>query len=106
MPDRGYQFRIVVPDGYRQDKAYQKEIRPPRDGHQMLFTINTLIPLSENIGFQATALEFFDEKEQFHYSHWESADGHIERSCRFDRQEDFKRGELYYTSLIVDARKP
>jgi hypothetical protein len=29
----------------------------------------------------------------------------IRRSLRFDMQQDFQRDGLYYTSLIIDARK-
>ncbi|PID57832.1 hypothetical protein CSB45_06320 [candidate division KSB3 bacterium] len=99
-------FRIAVPDGYRRDTAYLEEVRPPKDGHKMLFTIDTLLPLLHDCGFHSTALEFFDAQERFHHRPWDSGDGSVQRSYRFDRQKDFKRGELYYTSLIVDARKP
>ena len=99
-------FRIAVPDGYRRDPVYQEEIGPPKDGHQTLFTIDTLLPLLKDCGFQTTALEFFDAKEQFHHYPWDPNDGYVQRSYRFDQQEDFKRGGLYYTSLIVDAGKP
>ncbi|MDX1994892.1 MAG: hypothetical protein SF029_21085 [bacterium] len=99
-------FRIAVPDGNRLDAAYQAEVRPPKDGHQMLFTLEKMTALLEEAGFTVRPLEYFDRDEQFHATSWDSADGHVMRSVRFDRQKDFQRGELYYTSLIVDAVKP
>lgn len=102
---KGGLLRIAVPDGYRRDAAYVAEASPPKDGHQVLFTVDTLVPLLESVGFRATPLEYFDAGENFHAEPWDEADGFIKRSVRFDTQEDFKRGELFYTSLIVDARK-
>ncbi|HEX8491241.1 MAG TPA: methyltransferase domain-containing protein [Pyrinomonadaceae bacterium] len=102
---RGGLLRIAVPDGYRRDAAYVAEASPPKDGHKVLFTVDTLVPLLESVGFRATPLEYFDAEEKFHAEEWDESDGFIKRSVRFDTQEDFKRGELFYTSLIVDARK-
>ena len=98
-------LRIAVPDGYRRDPAYVAEASPPKDGHKVLLTVDTLVPLLESAGFRAQPLEYFDAEENFHAESWNEADGFIKRSVRFDTQEDFKRGELFYTSLIVDARK-
>ena len=86
-------LRVAVPDGNRNDPEYIEEVSPPKDGHQLLFTV-------------VTPLEYFDAKEEFHCYPWVEDDGLIRRSARFDRRERFKRGTLYYTSLIVDARKP
>ena len=52
-----------------------------------------------------TPLEYFDAEGRFHASEWDEREGFISRSVRFDSQERFRRGELFYTSLIVDARK-
>jgi predicted SAM-dependent methyltransferase len=60
----------------------------------------------EEVGFRVTPLEYFDEHEQFHAVAWDENEGMIMRSQRFDRQKDFQRGDLYYTSVIVDVRKP
>lgn len=102
---RGGVFRIAVPDGYRKDAEYVAEVSPPKDGHKMLFTIDNLVPLLEDIGFHVIPLEYFDAKEIFHFFPWDERDGYIERSFRFDTQEKFRRGDLRYTSLIVDAKK-
>lgn len=53
-------LRIAVPDGYRKDSEYAAEVSPPQDGHKELFTIDTLVPSLETIGFQTTPLEHFD----------------------------------------------
>jgi len=98
-------FRLAVPDGYRRDPDYVAEITPPRDGHKVVFTIDNLVPLLESVGFQVTPLEYFDANEEFHARPWDEREGHIKRSIRFDDQVAFKRGEMYYTSIIVDARK-
>ncbi len=99
-------FRIAVPDGHRRDRAYVEEVAPPKDGHQMLFTLESLTAMLEEIGFRVRPLEYFDADEAFHAVGWDSTDGHVKRSARFDDQVAFKRGHLYYTSLIVDAVKP
>jgi predicted SAM-dependent methyltransferase len=98
-------FRLAVPDGYRRDPDYVAEVSPPKDGHQMLFTVDNLKPMLEDAGFCATPLEYFDSSESFHAREWDEQDGFIKRSRRFDDQIAFKRGDMYYTSLIIDARK-
>jgi predicted SAM-dependent methyltransferase len=98
-------FRIAVPDGFRRDQAYVAEVSPPNDGHLMLYDIDSLTRLLENAGFQVSPLEYFDRDEQFHAVSWDEKLGHIQRSVRFDSQVEFKRGDLFFTSLIVDARK-
>jgi predicted SAM-dependent methyltransferase len=99
-------MRVAVPDGYRRDPAYVAEASPPNDGHKVFYNVDTLPPLLVSAGFSVTPLEYFDESEQFHARSWDESDGLVTRSVRFDRQKDFLRGDLYYTSLIVDARKP
>lgn len=103
---RGGLLRIAVPDGNRKDAEYVEEVSPPKDGHQLLFNVDNLIQRLVQVGFQVTPLEYFDAKGEFHCYPWSEEDGFIGRSARYDRQERFKRGALYYTSLIVDARKP
>ena len=95
-----------MPDGNRKDAEYVEEVSPPKDGHQLLFTVDDFIRRLVRVGFRVTPLEYFDAKEEFHCYPWREEDGLIRRSARYDTQERFKRGALYYTSLIVDARKP
>ena len=98
-------IRIAVPDGYRRDPTYVAEVTPPKDGHKMLFTVDTLVPLLERLGLQVSPLEYFDSQQQFRANEWNPIDGYIARSKRFDRQQAFQRDNLFYTSLIVDAKK-
>ena len=98
-------FRVAVPDGYRRDAAYVKEAAPPNDGHQMFYNIDTLSALLGSVGFKTTPLEYFDAQERFHAITWDENEGMIRRSVRFDTQQDFQRDGLFYTSLIIDARK-
>lgn len=99
-------LRIAVPDGNRKDAEYVEEVTPPKDGHRLLFTVDDLMQRLFRVGFHVTPLEYFDAKEEFHCYPWKEEDGLIRRSARYDAQERFKRGAFYYTSLIVDARKP
>jgi predicted SAM-dependent methyltransferase len=98
-------FRLAVPDGFRRDPAYVKEVAPPADGHKVLYTIDSLTALLKSVGFTTTPLEYFDAQEQFHAVAWDQNEGMIMRSVRFDTQQEFQRDGLFYTSLIVDARK-
>jgi len=98
-------LRVAVPDGYRRDLTYVKEVSPPNDGHKVLYNIDTLTALLQSVGFRTTPLEYFDAQERFHAVTWDENDGMIYRSVRFDSQQEFQRDGLFYTSLIVDARK-
>lgn len=98
-------LRLAVPDGYRRDAPYVAEAAPPNDGHQVFYNIDTLTSLLTSLGFTITPLEYFDANERFHARPWDENEGMIMRSVRFDTQKDFQRGDLFYTSLIVDARK-
>lgn len=98
-------LRVAVPDGYRRDPDYVQEASPPNDGHQVLYDVDTLKALLESVGFSTTPLEYFDAEEQFHAVLWDEKDGLIQRSARFDTQAKFKRGDLFYTSIIIDGRK-
>ena len=102
----GAVIRIAVPDGNRRDPAYVAEASPPKDGHQMLYDIDSLTRLLEGTGFTVAPLEYFDQNEQFHAEPWDESEGLVMRSVRLDRQEDFRRGNLHYTSLIVDSHNP
>ena len=99
-------FRIAVPDGYRQDPAYVAEVSPPRDGHKTLFNIDSLSALLKSVGYQVRPLEYFDAQDRFHAVVWDEQEGFVFRSVRFNRDEPFRRHGVYFTSLIVDARKP
>jgi len=98
-------FRIAVPDGNRRDEVYLAEASPPKDGHQVLYNVDTLSTALHNVGFITRPLEYFDEHEEFHSVPWDENEGLIQRSVRFDSQQEFQRGSRFYTSVIIDARK-
>ncbi len=99
-------MRIAVPDGNRKDSIYVAAVAPPADGHELLFTLESLTALLVESGFVVHPLEYFDTEEVFRTNPWDSVDGHVYRSVRSDRQLAFRRDGLFYTSLIVDAIKP
>ena len=99
-------FRVAVPDGYRRDPAYAEAAASKSEGHQVVYNIDTLSALLQSVGFETTPLEYFDAQERFHAFAWDGKDGLIQRSVRFDSQQEFQRGDLFYTSVIVDAKKP
>lgn len=99
-------LRIAVPDGYRRDAAYLAEVSPPRDGHQALYTIDSLSALLSEAGFELDPLEYFDKEGKFHFKEWDQARGHVARSRRYDKQTSFPYEDMFYTSVIIDAVKP
>jgi predicted SAM-dependent methyltransferase len=105
----GGNFRIAVPDGNNPDPHYINHVRVGgcgvgADDHKVLYTHQILGKLLEDAGFKIHLLEYWDEQGKFNYEDWDAEDGQIRRSRRFDsRNTD---GQLRYTSLILDARKP
>jgi predicted SAM-dependent methyltransferase len=104
----GY-IRVAVPDGLHPVEDYINRVRPGEwgagsDDHHVLYTYRTLKTVFESVGFQVTLLEYFDERGIFHHQEWTPADGMITRSARFDSRNF--TGELAYTSIIMDARRP
>lgn len=103
----GY-IRIAVPDGFHPSEEYREAVKPDgygsgSDDHKVLYNYSTLITVLNNAGFDAELLEYFDENGSFHNKLWDSEDGHVNRSHRYDRRN--KDNKLTYTSLILDARK-
>ena len=104
----GGRLRIAVPDGLHPDESYIEYIRPGGTGpgakdHQILYNYRMIQEILEDTGFRVEILEYWDEQRKFHIRHWNSEDGHICRSKRFDRRN--QAGSLNYTSLIVDGIK-
>ena len=105
----GGHLRIAVPDGLHPDSAYIEHVRPGGTGagahdHKWLYNHAQLSASLEQAGFNVKLLEWWDEQGEFHCVDWDSHDGHVERSKRFDPRN--QGGALKYTSLIVDAVKP
>lgn len=102
----GGRLRVAVPDGNRRDEPYHAETKPPYDGHKLLINLDRLTGLLREAGFEPRALEWFDEEGSFHAVAWDESEGPIMRCQRNDRQERYRRGDLLYTSLIMDGIKP
>jgi predicted SAM-dependent methyltransferase len=104
----GY-LRAAVPDGNHPDPAYREWVRPGGSGagaddHKLLYNHESFGRLFAKAGFQVEPIEYFDADGEFHAVDWDPALGKIERSQRFDERN--RDGQLAYTSVIVDARKP
>lgn len=107
---QGGRLRIAVPDGNRQDAYYQSHVAPPKDDHQMLFTVSILRDMLQKVGFEVIPLEYFDSQDRFNAVDWNEQDGIIRRCFQKDSRSAFQRNDCYtrpifYTSLIVDAIK-
>lgn len=106
---QGGYVRIAVPDGFHCDTDYVETVKPGGTGdgsedHKVLFNYIIMKELLKESGFQSIHfLEYFDENKTFHSTEWNTDDGMIHRSVRFDERN--KNGQLNYTSLIVDAFK-
>jgi predicted SAM-dependent methyltransferase len=104
----GGRLRIAVPDGLHTNPAYIDYVRPGGTGpgsenHKIFYDYRLLSETLGETGFKVDFLEYWDEKGAFHFRKWNSENGHICRSKRYDHRN--KDGTLTYTSLIVDAIK-
>jgi predicted SAM-dependent methyltransferase len=102
----GY-LRVAVPVGFHPDADYVARTGGSGSGaddHKVLYTHDRFRDLFYSIGFDVVLLECFDERGEFHYQEWGSADGFVERSKRFDSRN--AEGRLSCTSIILDPRKP
>jgi predicted SAM-dependent methyltransferase len=105
----GY-VRCAVPDGYFPDKEYQNIVKiggpgpknHPAASHKIVHNYHTLTKLFEAAGFQVNLLEYCDEEGNFHFKEWNSEDGVIFRSKKFDPRN---REQMRAPSLILDAIK-
>ena len=108
LKDGGY-LRVAVPDGLFPSKEYTDNVKPGGKGskihqHKMLYTYKTFKKIFEPVGFEVKLLEYFDEKKKFHFKKWNTEEGMITRSSRFDKRNS--PSKLSYTSIILDAYKP
>ncbi|PNY80265.1 class I SAM-dependent methyltransferase [Deinococcus koreensis] len=109
----GGALRVAVPDGHHPDPAYRALVAVngpgPAHDHQVLYTLETVVPVFAGAGFEVRPLEWWDAVGPFHHSDWRVADGPVYRSSRLDHRNAAWRqgtGPLGFTSLIVDAVKP
>lgn len=105
--EKGGSIRIAVPDGFHPNKDYIDMVKPGGHGegahdHKLLYDYKQLSKVLQDAGFETTLLEYYDEQQQFHFNDWNSEDGHIIRSRRFDKRFNEPLG---YSSLIVDGTK-
>jgi len=105
---KGGYVRIAVPDGFHPALEYIENVKPGGTGagaedHKVLYNYKSLTKIMNECGFECNLLEYWDERGQFHYKHWNPEDGMIMRSLRFDKRN--VEGEPIYTSLIIDGYK-
>jgi len=105
---KGGKLRVAVPDGFHFDKKYIDYVKPDGNGigaddHKVLYDYKLITEAFSKVGFRIELLEYFDETKKFHSTDWDSSDGHIHRSIRYDGRN--KDGKPNYTSLIIDAVK-
>jgi predicted SAM-dependent methyltransferase len=106
----GY-IRCAVPDGYFADEAYQNVVKVggpgpidhPAASHKIVHNHKTLSKMFESAGYEVRLLEYCDEEGNFHCKEWDSKDGMIFRSKRFDPRNQGEK--LAFPSLIIDAIK-
>lgn len=105
----GGTLRLAVPDGFNPNSDYINYVKPGgygagADDHKILYTYKIMKQRLEKAGFIVELLEYWDENGQFHFKEWTDENGRISRSKRYDERN--VNGQLNYTSLIVDAKKP
>lgn len=105
--EKGGTIRIAVPDGFHPNKEYIDMVKPGGYGegahdHKLLYDYKQLSKVLEDAGFKVNLLEYYDEQGKFHFKEWNSKDGHILRSKRYDKRFNESLG---YSSLIIDGIK-
>ncbi|RXJ74197.1 hypothetical protein CS022_03740 [Veronia nyctiphanis] len=107
----GY-IRCAVPDRNFDNDWYQNMVQVggpgpedhPAADHKIVYDYKQFKEVFERAGFQVELLEYCDDQNLFHYTHWNEEDGKIGRSFRFDtRNSDESLGMV---SIIIDAKKP
>jgi len=104
---KGGVVRIAVPDGFHPNPDYINMVKPGGYGegahdHKLLYDYKTLSKAFEESGYRVNLLEYYDENGQFHFNEWDSKDGHVIRSKRYDKRFNEPLG---YSSLIVEGIK-
>jgi len=104
---KGGVVRIAVPDGFHPNPDYIDMVKPGGHGegahdHKLLYDYKTLSKAFEESGYRVNLLEYYDENGQFHFNEWDSKDGHVIRSKRYDKRFNEPLG---YSSLIIEGIK-
>jgi len=105
--ENGGSVRIAVPDGFHPNPDYINMVKPGGFGegahdHKLLYNYKKLSKVFQEAGFTVNLLEYYDEEGTFHYNDWDSKDGHVIRSKRYDKRFNEPLG---YSSLIIDGIK-
>ncbi|RZK80349.1 MAG: hypothetical protein EOO92_07795 [Pedobacter sp.] len=105
--EKGGSVRIAVPDGFHPNPEYINMVKPGgfgegADDHKLLYDYKKLSKVFEAAGFRVSLLEYYDEESTFHFNDWDSKDGHVIRSKRYDKRFNEPLG---YSSLIIDGIK-
>jgi len=106
----GY-IRVAVPDVNYKNEWYYHMCKPGGPGsidhpaytHKVFYDYKTLIEVFEKAGFKVDLLEYCDENGRFHFNYWNTEEGIIGRSLRFDTRNN--DGKLGMVSIIIDAYK-
>lgn len=75
----------------------------PASSHKIVYDYKRFVEVYERAGFIVNLLEYCDEEKKFHYNYWNSDDGMIGRSYRYDTRNSESKLEM--VSIIIDARK-
>ena len=110
LEDGGY-IRAAVPDKNFRNEWYQNMVQVGGNGdpnhpafsHKIVYDYKLFKSIFEQVGFDVELLEYCDENGDFHYKHWNEADGRIGRSFRFDTRNSPEK--LGMVSIITDAKK-
>ncbi|WP_235910415.1 methyltransferase domain-containing protein [Deinococcus kurensis] len=109
----GGRLRVAVPDGHHPDPAYQALVAVggpgPAHDHQVVYTLETFVPVFTQAGFDVRPLEWWDAAGQFHQQAWRVEDGPVYRSRALDHRNAAWRagtGGPGFTSLILDCVRP
>ena len=105
--EKGGTVRIAVPDGFHPNPEYINMVKPGgfgegADDHKLLYDYKKLSKVFEDAGFRVSLLEYYDQEGTFHFNDWDSKDGHVIRSKRYDKRFNEPLG---YSSLIIDGIK-
>lgn len=109
----GY-VRCAVPDALFPNESYQQIVAVngpgPAADHKVVYDYHLLTDVFASADFHVRLLEWWDEQGQFHWTDWNTEEGLIYRSRRFDYRNQAFDGvdssKLGFTSLIIDAIKP
>ncbi len=107
----GY-LRCAVPDANFPSPEYQRTAQiggpgpadHPAADHKIVYAYPLFQEVFTAAGFAVDLLEYCDAAGRFHYHQWDSEQGKIYRSLRFDHRN--QGAAIANVSLILDAFKP